>query len=98
MVNTKTYDYHNPDQTGRPSPYGSGDPYYSKSSGYIASGAAPAKSSKKNWLKIGIPIAVIVIVGAVIGGVLLSFSSLVFSIREFLIGRLIFSSFSSLGY
>jgi hypothetical protein len=70
MANNAQYDYHTPEQTAPASPYGSGDPYYNKSSGYIASGAAPAKSSKRNWLKIGIPIAVLVIVGAVVGGVL----------------------------
>lgn len=70
MANNARYDYHSPEQTAPASPYGSGDPYYNKSSGYIASGAAPAKSSKRNWLKIGIPIAILVIVGAVVGGVL----------------------------
>ena len=73
--NMADHDYQAVNAPARTSPYGSGDPYYSKSSGYIASGAAPAKSSKRNWLKFGIPIAVIVIVGAVVGGVLGSRSS-----------------------
>lgn len=70
MANARTnYDYHSTDNAGAPtSPYGSGDPYYSKSSGYIASG--PVKRSKSNWLKIGIPIVILVIIGAVVGGVL----------------------------
>ena len=63
-----TYDYHSTEHGAPTSPYGSGDPYYSKSSGYITSG--PARRSKKNWLKIGIPIAILVIIGAVVGGVL----------------------------
>lgn len=69
MANINTnYDYHSTERAGPTSPYGSGDPYYSKSSGYIASGAA--KRPKRNWLKIGIPVAILVIVGAVLGGVL----------------------------
>jgi len=68
MVNDNpTYDYHSTEQAVPTTPYGSGDPYYSRSSGYIASG--PAKKSKRNWLKIGIPIAILVIIGAVLGGV-----------------------------
>jgi len=69
MANAHTnYDYHNTEHGVPTSPYGSGDPYYSKSTGYIASG--PPKRSKSNWLKIGIPIAILVIVGAIVGGVL----------------------------
>lgn len=68
MATNGNYDYHNAEATAPTSPYGSGDPYYNKSSGYIASG--PTKQSKRNWLKIGIPIAILVIVGAVVGGVL----------------------------
>ena len=68
MATNTNYDYHTTEHAAPTSPYGSGDPYYNKSSGYIASGA-PARS-KKNWLKFGIPIAVLVIVGAVVGGVL----------------------------
>lgn len=63
-------EYHNPEHPAPTSPYGSGDPYYTKSSGYMASGTGAAKSSKKNWLKFGVPIAILVIVGAVVGGVL----------------------------
>lgn len=50
-------------------PYGSGDPYYTESTGYITpiTGKKPASTSK--WIKIGIPIAIIVIAAAVVGGV-----------------------------
>lgn len=50
-------------------PYGSGDPYYQQSTGYIT----PAPVSKKrtsNWIKIGIPVLIVVIAAAVVGGIL----------------------------
>lgn len=56
-----------------PSPYNSGDPYYNESSGFIT--PSPAKKGTSNWIKFGIPVAIIVIVGAVVGGVLGSRSS-----------------------
>ncbi len=51
------------------SPYGAGDPYYSQSTGYIAPVPQPKKGTS-NWVKFGIPIAVIVIAGAVVGAIL----------------------------
>lgn len=54
--------YHNAN-----SPYGSGDPYYNESSGYIT--PMPLKKRTSNWIKIGIPVAIVVIVAAVVGGV-----------------------------
>ncbi|EGN91627.1 hypothetical protein SERLA73DRAFT_100273 [Serpula lacrymans var. lacrymans S7.3] len=51
------------------SPYGSGDPYYNESSGYITP-QPPVKKQTSNWIKFGIPLAIVVIVGAVLGGVL----------------------------
>jgi hypothetical protein len=52
------------------SPYGSGDPYYNSSTGYITP-PNPKKSLGKNkWLKIGVPVGVLVIAGAVVGAVL----------------------------
>lgn len=72
----ENHEYHSPaDPAGTGDPYGSGDPYYKKASGFVASGPAASKNSKRNWLKFGIPIAVVVIVGAVVGGVLGSRSS-----------------------
>jgi hypothetical protein len=65
--NPANYDYHTTGNTAPASPYGSGDPYYNKSSGYIASG--PPKQQRNNWVRIGIPILILVIVGAVVGGV-----------------------------
>jgi len=68
MATNANYDYHTTEQAAPTSPYGSGDPYYNKASGYIGSGAATRP--KRNWLKIAIPVAILVIVGAVVGGVL----------------------------
>lgn len=52
------------------SPYGSGDPYYNSSSGYITP-ANPKKSlSKSKWIMFGVPVGVLVIAGAVVGAVL----------------------------
>jgi hypothetical protein len=59
--------------THSPSPYASGDPYYNESSGFIT--PSPAKKTTSNWIKFGIPVAIIVIVGAVVGGVVGSRSS-----------------------
>lgn len=49
-------------------PYGSGDPYYNSSTGYVAP-AQPQKKQISNWIKFGVPIAVLVIAGAILGGV-----------------------------
>jgi len=68
MAANPNYDYHTTEHAASTSPYGSGDPYYNKSSGYMASG--PGSRPKRNWLKIAIPVAILVIVGAVVGGVL----------------------------
>lgn len=51
------------------SPYGSGDPYYNESTGYITPHPVK-KNGVSNWLKIGVPVLVVVVVGAVLGGVL----------------------------
>jgi hypothetical protein len=53
----------------RNSPYGSGDPYYNESSGYITPHRPPKKTVSK-WVKFGIPVAIVVIAAAVLGGVL----------------------------
>lgn len=52
------------------SPYGSGDPYYNESSGFIT----PQKPKKQisNWVRFGIPVLIVVIIAAVVGGVVAS--------------------------
>ena len=52
-------------ESSNPNPYGSGDPYYNASTGYL-----PPQKPKKaisNWIKFGIPVAVVVIVAVVVG-------------------------------
>ena len=49
------------------SPYGSGDPYYNESTGFITP-SNPKKGTSK-WLKIGLPVAVVVIAAAVVGAI-----------------------------
>jgi hypothetical protein len=60
---------YNPINNHSESPYGSGNPYYTESSGYITPNPVPKKGTSK-WIKIGIPVALIVIIAAVVGGVL----------------------------
>jgi uncharacterized membrane protein len=65
------YNYTNSNaaQYSENSPYGSGDPYYAQSTGYIT----PTPLTKKgtsNWVKFGIPVGIIVIAAAVVGGIL----------------------------
>lgn len=55
-------------QTQGQSPYGSGDPYYNESSGYITP-QNPTKGTSK-WVKIGVPLLILAIIGGVVGGVL----------------------------
>lgn len=72
------YDYHatnaastanlNHSYESHSSPYGSGDPYYNQSSGYVAS--TPPKKRTSRWIKWGIPIAILLIAGVVVGVVL----------------------------
>ncbi|KAG6821350.1 hypothetical protein H0H93_014147 [Arthromyces matolae] len=50
-----------------PSPYGSGDPYYNESTGFVTS--HPAKKHSSNWVKFGLPVLIIVVIGAVVGGI-----------------------------
>ncbi|KAJ8468389.1 hypothetical protein ONZ51_g9670 [Trametes cubensis] len=49
-------------------PYGSGDPYYNESTGFI--NPNPNKKGTSKWVKIGIPVALVVIAAAVVGVVL----------------------------
>ena len=55
--------YHNANN----SPYGSGDPYYNESSGYIT--PMPMKRRTSPWIKFGVPVAIAVIVAVVVGAV-----------------------------
>jgi hypothetical protein len=64
MATYDTLDSH----AGTPSPYGSGDPYYNSSTGYITP-ANPKKSASK-WIRFGIPVGILVIAGAVVAAVL----------------------------
>ncbi|KAH9944202.1 chondroitin AC/alginate lyase [Epithele typhae] len=59
---------YNHSNASNPSPYGSGDPYYNESTGFITP-SNPKKGTSK-WIKIGIPVAVLVIAGAVVGAIL----------------------------
>jgi len=57
-------------ESNQNSPYGSGDPYGRESTGFIASRSGPEpKKPTRNWIKFGIPVAIIVIVAAVVGGI-----------------------------
>ncbi|KAF8203183.1 chondroitin AC/alginate lyase [Pholiota molesta] len=49
------------------SPYGTNDPNYHESAGYIA--PLPRKKPLSKWIKIGVPLLVIVIAAAVVGGI-----------------------------
>jgi hypothetical protein len=51
-----------------PSPYGSGDPYYNQSSGYITP-HKPVRKRTSNWIKFGVPLLVVVVIVAVVVGV-----------------------------
>ncbi|KAJ7434212.1 hypothetical protein B0H11DRAFT_1938807 [Mycena galericulata] len=49
--------------------YGNDDPAYNQSTGFITP-ARPTKQRTSNWIKFGIPVAVLVIAAAVVGGIL----------------------------
>ena len=70
MAYNATYNHSNASNIHAPlnqanSPYGSGDPYYNESTGFITP-SQPKKGTSK-WIKIGIPVAVVVIAAAVVG-------------------------------
>ncbi|KAI0756795.1 chondroitin AC/alginate lyase [Daedaleopsis nitida] len=62
----QTYNHSNASNIHQPSPYGSGDPYYNESTGFIAPQAGTKKGTSK-WVKIGIPLAVVVIAAVAVG-------------------------------
>jgi hypothetical protein len=51
-------------------PYGSGDPYYNGSTSAFGSTPEKKKTGTSPWVKCGIPILILVIIGAVIGAVI----------------------------
>ncbi|KAF5374994.1 hypothetical protein D9758_000444 [Tetrapyrgos nigripes] len=63
------YTNNNSAQYSENSPYGSGDPYYAQSTGYITPAPTP-KRGTSNWIKFGIPVGIVVIAAAVVGGIL----------------------------
>ena len=72
MAYNATYNHSNASNIHAPlnqanSPYGSGDPYYNESTGFITP-SQPKKGTSK-WIKIGIPVAVVVIAAAVVGAI-----------------------------
>jgi hypothetical protein len=60
--------YANLDQQN--TPYGSGAPFYSESQGYITPAPMPTKKGLSPWIKFGVPLAVLIIAGGVVGGIL----------------------------
>jgi hypothetical protein len=52
------------------SPYGSGDPYYNTSTGYITPSNPKRSLTKSKWIKFGVPVGILVIAGAVVAAVL----------------------------
>ncbi|PCH33933.1 hypothetical protein WOLCODRAFT_135402 [Wolfiporia cocos MD-104 SS10] len=56
--------------SGSTTPYGSGDPYYNESSGFVAPHQSKPKRGMSNWIKIGVPVLIAIIIAAVLGGVL----------------------------
>jgi hypothetical protein len=54
-------------QSANSNPYGSGDPYYNQSSGFLP--PQKPKQGVSPWIKFGIPVAVLVIIGVVVGAV-----------------------------
>ncbi len=52
-----------------PTPYGSSDPYYNSSTGYITP-SNPKKSHTSKWIKLAVPVGVLVVAGGVVAAVL----------------------------
>jgi hypothetical protein len=52
------------------SPYGSGDPYYNSSTGYITPPHPKKSLGKNNWIKFAVPVGILVIAGVVVAAVL----------------------------
>lgn len=52
------------------SPYGSNYPFYNSSTGYLTPPNPKTSPSKKKWIMLGVPVAILVIAGAVVAAVL----------------------------
>jgi len=61
--------YSSVNPTNNATPYGSGDPYYNESTGYITPQQSAGKKTS-NWLKYGIPVAILAAIGLIVGVVL----------------------------
>ncbi|KIM66348.1 hypothetical protein SCLCIDRAFT_1211588 [Scleroderma citrinum Foug A] len=61
--------YSSVNPTNNATPYGSGDPYYNESTGYITPQQSAGKKTS-SWLKYGIPVAILAAVGLIVGVVL----------------------------
>ena len=51
------------------SPYGTNDPNYHQSTGYIAPAPLQRKKGLSNWIKFGVPVLIAAIIAAVVAGV-----------------------------
>ena len=72
LAKMASYGALNPSQQGLNAnhPYAAGDPYYAESTGFITPQQVTKKRGMSNWIKIGVPVLIVVVLAAVLGGVL----------------------------